>query len=203
MTLRTKVTLFNAALTRMGHESLVDGQGSALWVALEANYDDIVLAALEEGDGNYPFSRSRQELTSRSSGDFGFEDVFKLPANAIHVVEAYLDKVSCERLGEPWEVDGVTQSLLINASQRKVEVEYVRSGLEHTWSAAFAQGIQRALEAVINDAEEESAEAIRKQDASEYQLLKAGVKASKNRSAKPVFRRGGGRLHRARRGEFK
>jgi len=169
-------------------------------MALDANYDEIVRSCFEEGDGAFEFGRVRRELTSRAEGDFGFDDAFALPNDAIHITDVYLGGYSCADLLEPWEIDGETARLMVNASNRKAEIEYVRAGLEHTWSAQFAIAVQRKLEAVIKDCLEESAEAAAKEQEADFHLMKAGIKGSKNRSARRVWKLGGGRILRARRG---
>ena len=199
MTVRSKTTIFNAALLRCGRSDTTEGEGSDLWRAMEANYDEIVRAAFEDGDGAFPFGRVRRTLTGRSAGDFGFDDSFALPSDAIHIIEVYLNDCAASDLQEPWEVDGQNQTLLINANNRTVSVSAVKEGLEHTWSASFAKAVQRRLEAVIKDVEEEMDEAMAKDQEADFMLLKAGVKGNKNRSGRRVWKRGSGRLSRARR----
>ncbi len=202
MAVRSKTTIFNAALLRTGNDPATEGEGNGLWLALEANYDEIVRSCFEEGDGVFPFGKARHELTSRLNGTFGYDDGFALPVDAVHVIEVYIDSRPAAALLLPWEIDGESNVLLVNSGARKVEVEYVRRGLEHTWSAQFALAVQRKLEAVIKDALEESEESASKERDAEFHLLKAGIVGAKDRSARKVWRKGGGRLLRARRGEF-
>lgn len=197
MAVRSKTTIFNAALLRTGHE---ETQSGGIWRAMEANYDEIVRQAFEDGDGVFPFGRQREELTSRSDGYDGYEDAYKLPDGAIHVIEVFLDAISASDALIPWDVDASSNNLLLDAGGRKVEVKYVKEGLEHTWSANFAMIVQRRLEAVIKDVMEESEEAAAKEQEADFFAMKAGVKGSKNRSQRRVWKRGGGRLIRARRG---
>lgn len=197
MAVRSKTTIFNAALLRTGRE---ETQSGLTWRAMEANYDEIVRQCFEDGDGVYPFGRARQAVTSRSDGSFGYDDAFALPDEVLHVREVFLDGVSASDLLAPWDIDASTGSLLVNAENRAVEVEYVREGLEHTWSANFALAVQRRLEAVIKDTLEEFDESAVKDQEADMFALKASVKGSKNRSQRKVFKRGGGRLIRARRG---
>jgi hypothetical protein len=199
MAVRTKTTIFNAALLRTGHSDVTEGQGSGLWRALEANYDEIVRAAFEDGAGTFPFGKVREILTGRSAGNFGFDDSYTIPSGVIHVIEVYLNDLPCSDLQEPWEIDGQSNALLINAKTRTVAINGLKEGLEHTWSAAFTLGVQRKCEAVIKDVEEESEESAAKDQDADYQLLKAGVKGAKNRSKRQVWKKGGGRLIRARR----
>lgn len=195
MAMRSKETLFNSAIFNTGNRP---GDQTGLWEAMEANYDEIVRAAFEDAGPSLPFGRKREVLTSRADGDFGYDDAFKFKAEVLHIFDVFLNDVSAADLWEPWEIDLSTSQLMINASARTVAIEYVRVGQEHTWSANFAQGIQRELEAVIKEVEEEPEEAELKSAQAAAKLLKASVKGSKNRSKRPVFNRGGGRIRRAR-----
>lgn len=199
MAVRSKTTIFNAALVRTGHSE--DQNGSALWEALDANYDEIVRGAFEDGDGVYPFGKARVSLTSRTSGTLGYEDAYALPSDVIHIIEVYLNGYAAADLLEDWEIDGVNNRLEVDAKQRPVEIEYVKEGLEYRWSARFALGVQRRLEAVIKDVLEETEEAAMKEQEADLQFMKGSVKASKNRSQRRVAKKYGGRLTRARRGQ--
>lgn len=188
----------NAALLRTGHE---ETQTGGIWRAMEANYDEIVRQAFEDGDGVFPFGKQREELTSRADGYDGYEDAFRLPDGVIHVIEVFVDDVAASDALLPWDVDTGKGDLLIDAEGRKVELKYVKEGLEHTWSSNFALTVQRRLEAVIKDTMEETEEAAAKEQDADFYAMKAGVKGAKNRSQRRVWKRGGGRLIRARRGE--
>ncbi len=193
--MRSKDTLFNAALLRTGYRQ---EDRTNLWEAMEANYDEIVRAAFEDASVSLPFGRARQVLTSRSDGDFGFDDAFTMPNTVIHVSEVFLNEIKASDLQEPWEIDASVPALMINASNRTVEIEFIRTGLEHTWSANFALGVQRSLESVIKNVVEEVEEgALSSQEADMY-FMKAGVNGSKNRSNGRLFKRGGGRIARSR-----
>jgi hypothetical protein len=193
MAVRSKITLFNSALTRTGNSTVVEGDGSFIWQALEANYEEIVRAAFEGQE--FPFGKARVTLTSRATGRFGYDDAYTMPVNVIHVTQVWLDNKLASNLEESWEVDGETNELMVNSKGRTVEVEYIKVGMESSWSAKFALAIQRRLEAVIRDVEEETEESAAKDTEADYQLLSAGIKASKNRSRERV--RKGGRLIRA------
>lgn len=197
MPVRSKETIFDAALLRLGRRTT--GGDTLLREAMEANYAEIVRAAFEDGDGVYPFGRRRETLTSRSDGRRGYDDAFAMPSDIIHVIEAYVDDIAASDILLDWDVDGSTNDLLISAGPRAVSVDGIAEGLEHTWSAGFALGIQRRLESVIKSALDEMEESVAHEQEAEMAFLKAGVKASRNRSARPVFKRGGGRLMRARR----
>lgn len=193
MAMRSKLTLFNAALLRTGNNEVVEGDGSLLWQALEANYDEIVRDAFE--DGEYTFGKKRVTLTSRGAGDFGYEDSFVYPEEVIHIVDVFLNEHRAADLSEPWEIDAENRKLLIDARQRTVEIEMIRVGMESSWSSKFARGVQRRLEAVIKSVEEEEGEADMLDAKADVQFLRAGVKSAKNRSERKVRR--GGRLIRA------
>tara|TARA_R110000851_G_scaffold22626_7_gene67000 strand:- start:915 stop:1517 length:603 start_codon:yes stop_codon:yes gene_type:complete len=196
MAQRSKITIFNAALTRTGNSTTSEGEGSSIWQALESNYDDIVRAAFE--DGEYPFGKARETLTSRAAGRFGYDDAFTFPLKFIHITDVFLSGNRASDLGEAWDIDATTRELMIDASSRTVEIEGIREGQEYTWSGKFAQGVQRRLEAVIKDVEEEAEESSAKDSEADFQFMKAGVNGSKNRSRRKF--RGGGRLTRAHRG---
>ena len=198
MAVRSKTTLFNAALLRTGNSSTVEGDGSFVWQALEANYDEIVRDAFE--GGNFPFGKARVTLTSRSDGRFGYDDAYTMPNSVIHVSEVYLDERNTSDLLESWEIDGETNELMINANGRVVEINHLKVGLEHTWSGTFAKAILMKLRAVVKDVLEETEEAMSLDSEGDFQLLRGGVKASKNRSERRVWKRHGGRLIRAHRG---
>lgn len=193
MTVRTKTTIFNAALLRTGNETTVSGSGSLIWQALEANYDEIVREAFE--DQKYNFGKARTTLTSRADGRFGYDDAYTYPAEVIHITDVFLNEYRASVLQESWEIDAATNELMINANGRTIEIEYIKQGLEYTWSAMFAQGIQRRLEAVIKEVEEEDGEAEAREGKADIQFLRAGVADSKGRSREKVRR--GGRLVRA------
>jgi hypothetical protein len=197
MPVRSKATIFNAALLRCGR--VITGGDSDVRQAMDANYDEIVRAAFEDSDGNLPFGRARETLTSRSAGTSGYDDAYTLPNAALHVVDIFFDECPAGDLQEPWEVDGINGVILLNADSRTVEVEYVKEGLESTWSAGFTKGIQRRLEAVIKDFLEEPEESSVKEQEGDFAFLKAGVKGAKNRAQSRIFKKGGGRLSRARR----
>lgn len=196
MAVRSKTTIFNAALLRTGNHSYGSGGSSGIEEALDANYDEIVREAFENTE--FTFGKARVMLTSRSAGDFGFDDAFLLPADLIHVTEVYFNDYAAPDIGEKWEIDGSTSELMVDAKERSVAVEYLKVGLEHTWSASFARGIQRKLEAVIKDVIEESEEAAALDNEGDFQIMKGSVKSAKNRSNNSAWKNNG-RLIRAHR----
>lgn len=195
MSMRTKETLFNAAIYTTGHSP---SDQTGIWQAMEANYDEIVRAAFEDSKSSLPFGKGWETLTSRADGRFGYDDAFTYGADVLHINKVYLDDRSAEDLLEPWELDAGTRELMINANDRTIKIDYVKSGVEHTWSANFALAIQRELEAVIKNVLEETEEAELKSSQASLKLMKAGSKGSGNRSKRRVWKRGGGRILRAR-----
>lgn len=197
MSVRSKDTIFDAALFRCGRASAENEPNLVL--AMDANYDEIVRSAFEDGDGVYPFGRKTVELKSRAEGIDRYDDAFKVPPEVLHIAEVYLNEVSSPDGGFEWDYDADDRQLLVNARGRTVTIKAVFSGEEHTWSSNFAKGIQRRLEAVVKDYQEEPEEAAAKEAEAEYYFGKASVKGSKNRSQRPAWKVGGGRLVRARR----
>jgi hypothetical protein len=197
MAVRTKITIFNAVLLRVGFSEASEGSG--IWRALEANYDEIVRTAFEGGDGVFPFGRKHLTLTGRADGNFGFDDSFLLHNSVIHVIEVYLSGSSCADLQEPWELDGEAGTLLVNANTRTVQIDAVVEGLEYTWSGSFTAVIKKRLEAVVKDVLEEAEESAAKDNDADFLMLKASVKSAKNRSQRRVWKKGRGRLLTARR----
>lgn len=196
MAVRSKTTIFDAALLRTGNGSSTEASGTPVWQALEANYDEIVREAFEGQE--FPFGKARETLTSRTDGRFGYDDAYKMPDTVVHVEEVFLNDCAAADLGESWEIDSETNELMVDARGRRVEVRFIKIGLEHTWSSTFARAIQRRLEAVAKDVLEETEEASMLDSEAAFQVLKAGVKASDNRSKRRVRR--GGRLTQAHRG---
>lgn len=197
MAQRSKQTIFNAALLRTGNTETTTGK---VYRAMEANYDEIVRLCFEDGGGAFPFGRARVALTSRSAGEYGFEDSYALPDELIQIIDVFINDIAAADLRVPWETsDG---KLHIDANSGTIEIEYLRANQEASWSPSFATAVQRRLEAVIKDVEEETGEAAAKDQDADFLALKAGVKGSKGRSAKPVRNRNRGRLIVARRGYF-
>lgn len=197
MATRSKDTLFNAALLRCGREDTTTGGSGPLWRAMEANYDEIVRSAFEEGDGTLPFGKTRETLTSRSAGSYGYDDAYTLPSETLHVIEVFVDEYAAADIRLPWEVAG--DKVHLNAGSRTVEVEVVVAGQEASWSSNFALGVQRRLEAVIQTFLEEPEEAELREGQADRYFMKAGIKGAKNRSGNRAWKQGGGRLIRARR----
>lgn len=195
MAVRSKETLFNAAIYNTG---LRPADQTGVWEAMEANYDEIVRAAFEEADASLPFGKARVTLTSRSDGTFGYDDAYQIPNDVLDVMEVYFATSAAADILEPWEIDGINRKILLNASGRAIEIEYVKEGDEAKWSSNFALGVQRRLEAVIKNVLEETEEAAMKEQEADMYFMKAGVKGSKQRSKGRVWKRGGGRILRAR-----
>lgn len=186
---RSKTTIFNAALTRCGLTSITEGEGSSIWLAMDANYDEIVREAFE--GGSFPFGRGQLELTSRADSDLiDYDDAFVVPGYVLHIEHLYLNNDLAEDLLERWEFRGSDSTIHLSADSRKITIQYRASGLENTWSSAFSLGVQRKLEAVIKDVEEETEESELKEARGDQMLLQAGFKASDSRNKRKMFKRG-------------
>lgn len=188
---RSKIQIFNAALTATRNNTVTTNDGSKEWLLLESNWTGIVEAALERG--RYNFSRERVDLTSRNDGAFGYDDRYTLPADCLIVRHVYVDEV----LTEDWETDA--DELFINATSG-VEAEYVQiADVEQTWSRQFDLGIQLKMEAVcLRGLNEEYAEADRREERADYELLRARSISSGQRGKRRPYREG--RVMRARHG---
>lgn len=199
MALRTKLSIINSALSKLGWSTTALGSGRPEVSAVEQNYDEIVRQSFEMQQ--FPFGKSRVTLSSRSEGKFGFDDAYKYGVDVLHIVEVWLNaKYAASDLNVEWEIDAEDRTLNLDASGRTVEIEYIKVGLEHTWSAQFAKAVQLKLEAVLKEFAEETKEAEAKEAEADYILTKASVKASKNRSKTRLFRLGRvGRAHAIRR----
>lgn len=194
MTMRTKESIINAALLHVGHRS----EGSqGVSEAIEANYDEIVRAAFEESGASVTFGRKRVTLTSRTTGTLGFDDQFAIPNDVISIFRVFIGGVDASDLRRDWEVDATVPALLVDSGNEAVEIEYLREGLEYTWSANFALSVQRSIEAVIKSVIEETEEGALKSQEADHYLMKAGINGSKERSARPFYR-GAGRIVRSR-----
>lgn len=196
MALRSKDTIIKAALLRCGRSDA--GGDSLVREAITANYDEIVRAGLESSDGALPFGRVMETLTSRNDGVNGYDDAYSVSNGALHICEVYLDDCPASDLQEPWEYDGVNRRILVSSRGRSVSVKVIKDGLEYTWSSEFAKSVQRSIEAVIKDVLEEPEESAAKDQEADFSLLKANVKGSKGRSPRRLYKKGGGRLSRAR-----
>lgn len=192
MAVRTKLTIINAALTRLGWNTTTLGSGRPEVLALEQNYDEIVRSAFEMNQ--FPFGKGIQILTSRSDGDFGFDDAYLYPIDVLHVREVWLGDYKASDIDEEWELEVENRLIHLNAEERVVTLEYHKTGLEHTWSGTFTRAIQLKLEAVLKDFAEETREAQEKEAEAEHILTKSIVKSSKNRSPHRLFRPGRLRL---------
>ncbi len=200
MAVRSKTTLFNAALYSAG---LRPSDQTNAWEAMDAVYDEIVRAAFEDAHGTVPFGKGRVTLTSRSAGTFGYDDSYALPDDVIQVTEVFLNERSAADILEMWEIDGINNALLVDSDSRTVEIEYIKAGQESRWSANFALAVQYKLEAVLKRVMEEEEEAGVRDQMSDFNMMKANINGAKSRSKNRVFKRGSGRLLRARSAPFR
>lgn len=181
---RSKISIFNAALRRAGeNKDLVDGDTAPEFGVLERNYPEIVGEAFEAT--RLDFGKVRAPLTTRSTGDFGFDHKYLLPTDFLAVLRVEVDEL--DPAGD-WEINGTY--LYIDDSDG-IEIEYVRRGSESSWSSTFANGVIHKLAALIKEAvHEEPEEAERLDRMGETKLTKAGILASKQRADRRPYKAG-------------
>lgn len=180
---RSKITLFNAAMAKAGHSrQLVEGDTAPAFFVLDSNYPEIVGEAFESS--RLHFGKVRASLTTRSAGDFGFDNRYLLPEDFLSVIRVEVD----ETPPRDWEING--DHLYLDA-EAGVVVEYIRQGNESAWSATFANAIIHLLAALIKEAvNEEVEEAQALESMGENKLLKAGILSSKQRKDRRPYREG-------------
>ncbi len=186
--MRSKITIMNMALALSGQpgKEITEGSTGPEFTILDRWYDEVVGEAFEEGD--YNFGTVKVSLTTRSAGDFGFDDKWLLPADVLHIKHAYITSGTSDFERDDWESDGTY--LYINATAN-VSIEYVKAGQEHTWSNKFARGIALMLASILKEGlNEEYEEARDTEDRAMEALSKAGALASAQRGPRRPFREG-------------
>lgn len=180
---RSKITLFNAAMAKAGHsKQLVEGDTNPAFRVLDANYAEIVGEAFETS--RLHFGKVRASLTTRSAGDFGFDNKYLLPADFLSAITVEVD----ETIPRDWEING--NHLYLDADTGVV-IEYIRQGNETAWSSTFANAIIFLLASLIKEAvneEVEEAQALGQQG--ENKLLKADIYSSKQRKDRRPYKEG-------------
>ena len=174
----------NQALSASGQpgKEITEASTGPEFALMDRWYDEIVRDAFESGD--FHFGKTRLDLTTRSAGDFGFDDAWLLPNDILHIIKVFVNKYDTE----DWERNG--KYLYINASSL-VAVEYVKSGQEDRWTAAFAKGIVGELEALLRRSiNEEYEEGRDTAQMAKFQLQIAGTQSSKQRGQRRPFRKG-------------
>ena len=180
---RSKITLFNAAMGKAGFsKQLVEGDTAPVFFVLDSNYPEIVGEAFESS--RLHFGKVRASLTTRSAGDFGFDNRYLLPSDFLSVIRVEVD----ETPPRDWEINGA--HLYLDA-ETGVVLEYIRQGAESMWSSTFANAIIHLLAALIKESvEEEVEEAQRLESIGENKLMKAGILSSKQRGDRRPYKEG-------------
>ncbi len=181
---RSKLTLYNMALSASGQagKEVTEASVGPEFALLERWYPEIVGAAFEEGD--FHFGKQMFTPTTRSAGDFNFDDAWLLPDDVLHIIEVRVNKYDTE----DWEWNG--QHLYIDASSG-VTVEYIKAGAEHLWSSKAAIAIAGKLEALLRRSINEEYEEGRDTDqAANFQMQMAGTQSSKQRGKRRGFQKG-------------
>ena len=182
--MRSKLTVMNQALSASGQpgKEITEASNDPEFALMERHYNEIVAEAFEAGV--FHFGKVRYAATTRSAGDFGFDDAWLLPEDVLHITQVFVN----ERDIEDWERNG--QYLYIDATE-KVVVEYIGTNKESTWSPSFTKGIVGRLEALLRRSiNEEFEEAANTDQAASFQLQMAGTQSSKQRGPRRAFRKG-------------
>lgn len=180
---RSKITLFNAAMAKAGHSrQLIEGDTAPAFFVLDTNYPEIVGEAFESS--RLHFGKIRATLTTRSDGDFGFDNRYLLPNDFLSAIRVEVD----DALPRDWEING--DHLYLHA-ETGVVLEYIRQGAESMWSSTFANAIIYLLAALIKESvNEEVEEAQALETAGENKLMKAGILSSKQRKDRRPYKEG-------------
>lgn len=187
------LSIMNAALLSTGCDEVVDGEGSNEWRLLNRNWPLIVEAELE--DGNYSFTRQEVQITTRSTGKFGFDYAYAIPITAVTVRHVWtVDAQGYRDTSIEWAQDA---TYIHTDKADGIWIEYLVAETEGLWSANFSRGVQMKLEAVILRAiREEYPEAAQAEQQAETYFQRARTLSSKGRSATQPYK--GGQLAAAR-----
>jgi len=189
----TMLTTINAALLAHGQETVAENDGSLEWRTLAASWPFIVESELE--DGNYHFTKEQIEVTTYSTGKFGFDYAYAVPAAALYVRNVWEEDAS----GTSYEVDWCQDSGFVHTdADEGVWIEYVVVADPSAFTANFATGIKMMLEAhILRALKEEYREAEAFETKAMFYLQRARTKSSSSRS-KQSIRAGGGSIVEAR-----
>ena len=177
----------NAALLAQGQLEIVsENDGSMEYRTMARNWPGVVEAELE--DGAYYFTKIEANLVTRVDGKFEFEDGYVVPSQSLHVRNAWI----LSDAGSKIEVDWVQDSTHVYLdSSDGCWIEYAVSSEPDLWSANFARGVQKRMEAIISRAiKEEFGEAAQLDQEAEMYFQRARTNSSKARSAKPFYNKG-------------
>lgn len=179
------IRIINAALTSTGNNPIPsENDGSAPWRIASANYDIIVDAELEKVP--WSFARKIETMTSRSDGDFGYEDAFTAAGDFLTVRRLRLGTdEGCDI--ENWdEADGI---VYCDASGGPVWMEYTYQAPSNKWSKLFTKGVRQRLEALFLRAiNEEDTEARNRDGMADQTFMDAARISTRRRSPRPAFK---------------
>ncbi len=181
------LSIMNAALLSTGCDEVVDGEGSNEWRLLSRNWPLIVEAELE--DGNYNFTRETRQITTYSTGKYGFEYAYAIPITAVAVRHVWTETSDGVR---DMSIDWTQDATHIHSHEDEgIWIEYLTCAAESLWSANFSRGVQMKLEATILRAiREEYPEAIQAEQQAEVYFQRARTLSSRSRSARSPYREG-------------
>lgn len=149
---------------------------------MERWYPEIVGEVFEDGDLH--FGKERVTLTTRSAGDFGFDDAWLLPENILHIIQVFVSEYDTE----DWERNG--DYLYIDAAT-SVSVEYIKAGQENKWSSKATIAVVRKLEALLRRSiNEEYEEGRDTEQAANFLAQMAGTHSSKQRGKRRSHQKG-------------
>lgn len=178
------LSIINAALLAHGQESVAENDGSEEWRVCSSQWPTIVEAELE--DGNYRFSKEEVTVTAYSSGKFGYDNAYQVPATALYVRNVWAIDSAGNRYDIAWCQDATHVHMTHNDG---CVIEYVLVPDESVFTANFAAGVKSAMEAVIlRSLKEEYAEAREFDDKALYFFQRARSKSSNARSKDAPYR---------------
>jgi hypothetical protein len=179
--------VMNAAMLAQGQlEIVAENDGSMAYRTMARNWPAVVEAELE--DGAYHFTRQQQNLVTRALGKFGYADAFMVPDAALHVRDCWILNSRGQRCEVDWLQDS-THVYLDNPDG--CWIEYVNCPEPNLWSANFARGVQKRMEAIIARAiREEFGEAQGLDQEAEMYFQRARTNSSKARSQRPFYKQG-------------
>lgn len=180
------IQIMNAALVSQGSDPIAENDGSNEFALLSRNWPLIVESELE--DGAYAFSKREDHLLTRSDGEYGYDDAYAVPLDALHVRRVWTLSTDSVRVFPDWVQDG--SRVHVNADAG-IYVELAIVSGEDLWSANFCRGVQCQLEAVILRAIKEEPVEARDMEVMALEYFdRARTNSSKSRSAQDPFKPG-------------
>lgn len=182
--MRSRLTIMNMALSASGQpgKEVTEASTGPEYALMDRWYAEIVASVFEDGD--FHFGKRRYTLTTRSAGDFGFDDAWLLPSDVLHIIEVYVSGYATE----DWERNG--DYLYIDA-ESGVAIEYIVAGQEDKWTAKAAIAVATALEALLRrSVNEEYEEARDTEQRANFLAQIAGTHSSKQRGRRRGFQKG-------------